>query len=237
MEKVREPAFYHSKIKAWPESERPREKLSRYGPAVLTDAELLALLIESGTRGITALDLARRLLVQYGSLKRLSISGGMEWQRMKGIGSARSARLRAAFEIGRRIETDVREVRTRIHSPEDLVRRLQPRMRALKHEVFQTALLDSANSLIRIETVSRGILNASVVHPREVFKPAVDHLAAAVILVHNHPSGDTRPSGEDRTVTTQMVKAGVVMGIPILDHLIIAASGYFSFAQEGLLKP
>ena len=236
MERVEEATFYHPKIKEWPEEERPREKMFKLGPAVLTDAELLALIIESGVRGITSLDLAKRLLVEYGSLRNLSVSGAVEWKRMKGIGPARSARMRAAFEIGRRIEIGSKEPRTRVQSPQDLVQRLQPQMRVLKHEVFQTALLDSANMLLRIETVSQGILNASVVHPREVFKPAVDYLAAAIILVHNHPSGDARPSSEDRDVTSQMMKAGNVMGIPVLDHLIIAANDYYSFAQEGLLK-
>ena len=209
----------------------------RLGPSILTDAELLALIIESGTQGVTALDLAKRLLVEYGSLKQLSMGGAAEWTRFKGIGVARSARMRAAFEIGRRIEMDDGIVRPRIQSPEALVRRLQPEMRALKHEVFRTALLDSGNVLMHVETISKGILNASLVHPREVFKVAVDHLAAAVILIHNHPSGDARPSSEDRSVTSQMVKAGVVMGIPVLDHLIITETDYYSFAQEGLLKP
>jgi DNA repair protein RadC len=234
--KVKETSFYHTKIKEWPEEERPREKLLALGPQALTDAELLALVIESGTGGITALDLAKRLLVEHECLSELASKGVAELTRMKGIGPARGARVLAALEVGRRIESGKKRTRVKVNSPEDAVAYIQPSIRGLKKEVFKAILLDSGNKIIRDVTVSQGTLNASIVHPREVFKAAVDYLAAGVILVHNHPSGEAAPSMEDRKVTAQFVKAGEVMGIPILDHIILAGNVYFSFAKEGLLK-
>ncbi|MFH1943509.1 MAG: DNA repair protein RadC [bacterium] len=236
IDKVKETSFYHTKIKEWPEEERPREKLLALGPQALTDAELLALVIESGTGGITALDLAKRLLVEHESLSELASKGVAELARMKGIGPARGARILAALEVGRRIDSGKKKARVKVNSPEDVVGYILPSVRGLKKEVFKAILLDSGNKIIRDVTVSQGTLNASIVHPREVFKPAVDYLAAGVILVHNHPSGEAAPSVEDRKVTTQFLKASEVMGIPVLDHIILAGNAYFSFAKEGLLK-
>lgn len=236
IDKVKETSFYHTKIKEWPEEERPREKLLALGPQALTDAELLALVIESGTGGITALDLAKRLLVEHESLSELASKGVAELARMKGIGPARGARFLAALEVGRRIDSGKKKARVKVNSPEDVVGYILPSVRGLKKEVFKAILLDSGNKIIRDVTVSQGTLNASIVHPREVFKPAVDYLAAGVILVHNHPSGEAAPSVEDRKVTTQFLKASEVMGIPVLDHIILAGNAYFSFAKEGLLK-
>ena len=235
-DKVKETSFYHTKIKDWPEDERPREKLLKFGPQVLSEAELLALLIGSGTGGITAVDLAKRLLVENGSLATLASKGVAELSRMKGIGPARGARVLAAFEIGRRVDAGREGDDIKVNAPEDVVRLYGPKLRDLKKEVFKIVLLDSGNRIIRDVTVSEGSLNASIVHPREVFKPAVDHLAAGIILVHNHPSGEPSPSREDRRVTAQMVKASEVMGIPVLDHVVLAGNRFFSFAKEGLLK-
>lgn len=235
-EKVKEAAFYHARIKDWPEGERPREKLLMRGPRALSDAELLALLIESGTGGVTALDLAKRLLVEYHTLSELASKGVAELQRMKGIGPARAARVMAALEVGRRLQKGAASKDVRVDSPEDIVRMKQPEFRGLKKEVFQVMLLDSANKIIRETTISEGTLNASIVHPREVFKTAVDHLAAGVVLLHNHPSGVASPSDEDRKVTRQMVQSGEIMGIPVLDHIILADHTYFSFAKQGLLN-
>ena len=234
--KVKETSFYHTKIKEWPEEERPREKLLKFGPQVLSDAELLALLIGSGTGGVTAVDLAKRLLVEYACLSTLASHGIAELTRMKGIGPACAARILAAFELGRRIEMGSERKNVKVNSPEDVVRFSLPEFRGLKKEVFKAILLDSGNRVIRDVTISQGTLNASVVHPREVFKAAVDYLAAGIILIHNHPSGEPVPSKEDRKVTSQLVKSGEVLGIPVLDHLIIAGRRYFSFVKEGMLK-
>ena len=236
MTKVKETAFYHTKIKDWPENERPREKLLKLGPQALSDAELLALLIESGTGGITAVDLAKSLLIEHQDLSKLAAVGLAELTRMKGIGSARGARILASFELGRRVEAGHPKKKIRFNSPEDVVSVFMPKLRDLKKEVFKVILLDSGHKIIRDVTVSQGTLNASIVHAREVFKPAVDYLAAGIILLHNHPSGETSPSNEDRKMTSLLAKASDIMGIPILDHIIIAGARYFSFAKEGLIK-
>jgi DNA repair protein RadC len=235
IQKVSDITEYHPKIKDWPEPERPREKLLKMGPGFLTDAELIALLIGSGTNGITAIDVAKKLLVDNHQLTGLSKCNYREIVRLKGIGRARAAVLMAAFEIGRRIESQVHEEKKKVSAPDDIVRFLQPAFRALKQEVFKVILLDSGNRIIRDIDITRGTLNASLVHPREVFKTAVDHLAAGVILVHNHPSGETQPSVQDKEITRQLVEAGQIMGIPVLDHLIITQNGYYSFAGEGLI--
>ena len=234
IEKVKEAAFYHTRIKEWPEDERPREKLLKQGAQSLSDAELLALLIESGTGGVTAVDLAKRLLTEHRSLRIMASKGVQELIRMKGIGPARSARIIAAFEAGRRIQAGAIEKRKKIDSPADIVQYYLPRLGNVKREIFTIILLDSGNRVIRDVNISQGTLNASVVHPREVFKAAVDHLAAGVL--HNHPSGEPLPSKEDKHITAQLIKAGDVMGIPVLDHIILAGDQYFSFAKEGLLK-
>jgi len=237
MDKIEDPSAYHRKIKDWPKSERPRERLLDHGPARLSDAELLALLIGSGAGGATAVDIAKTLLSEHGSLWGLASKNIQEYSRMKGIGPARASKIAAAFEIGRRAAAAGEPQGAKIRGPEDIARLFSSRYRDLKREVFTVVLLDGANRIIRDESVSQGVLNASVVAPREVFKPAVDHGAAGVILVHNHPSRETAPSGEDRGVTGQLVRAGEIMGIPVLDHVILAGGGYFSFAKEGLLKP
>jgi DNA repair protein RadC len=234
--KIKEMSYYHTRIKEWPEAERPREKLLEQGAKSLSDAELLALLIESGTGGITAVDLAKRLLTEHRNLNILALKEVEELIRMKGIGPARGARILAAFEIGRRTQAGRIDKRAKIGSPADIVQYYLPKFGKLKREVFSVVLLDSGNRIIRDVIITQGTLNASVVHPREVFKAAVDHLAAGVVLLHNHPSGEAYPSEDDKYITSQLVEAGKVMGIPILDHIILADNQYFSFAREGLLK-
>jgi len=235
--KIRETAFYHPKIKDWPENERPREKLLNSGPQALSDAELIALLVGSGTGGVTAVDVSRKLVQEHGGLAALASKGVPELVRMKGIGRARGARILAAFEIGRRAASGSGSANPKLRSPEDAVRRFGPALAGARQEVFRVILLDSGHRVIRDVTVSQGTLNASLVHPREVFKAAVDGLAASVILMHNHPSGETAPSAEDRSITMQLAEAGRLMGIPVLDHVIVAGGGFFSFARQGLIKP
>lgn len=224
-----------TRIKDWPEDERPREKLLRQGASVLSDGELLALLIRSGTGKETAIDLGRRILTEQRSLRNIAGMSANELMRIHGIGEAKAVELLAAFELGRRVQGAKLEERTTIRSPEDVFRVLQPRLRDLKKEVFYVLLLDSKNGLQREQEVTSGTLNASLVHPREVFKPAIDFLAASVIVVHNHPSGNPEPSGEDKEITKQLVEAGKILGIPLHDHIIIAGNGYTSLAERGLL--
>jgi len=233
---VSDVAYYHTKIKEWPKEERPREKLLSRGAQTLSDAELLALFIGSGTGGITAVDVAKRLLVEYQSLSGLASIGAAELGRMKGIGPARGARILAAFELGRRMEGRPTEEKPRIQTPSDVARIFAPQLRDLKRETFRVLLLDSGNRILRDVIVTEGTLNASLVHAREVFKPAIDHLAAGVILLHNHPSGEAKPSNEDREITKQLVHSGRIMGIPVMDHVIIAGNAYYSFAESNLIN-
>jgi len=233
--KGNEAVEYHPKIKDWPEQERPREKLIRNGSSFLSDAELLALLIGSGSGGITAVDLAKRLLCDFHHLSGLAQCNLPELCRLKGLGLARASRLMAAFEIGRRIEADHPAGTCKISTPADIVKRYQSVLRSLKREIFKVILLDSGNRVIRDVDISVGTLNASLVHPREVFKTAIDYLSAGIILLHNHPSGEAVPSKQDKLVTQQLVQAGQLMGIPVLDHIIIADSAFYSFANEGLV--
>jgi DNA repair protein RadC len=234
-EKVKEVSYYNTRIKDWPESERPREKLMKHGPAALTDAELLAILISSGTSKVTAVDLAKRLLVEHKNLRELAGMSVADLKKFKGIGAARAVALVSAFELGRRLHTREDEQLPIVRSPQDIAARYIPKLRDLKKEIFLVLLLNSANGIIKEVKISEGSLNASVVHPREVFKAAIDELAAGVILVHNHPSGNRTPSNEDIALTKQILQAGKVVGIPVHDHIVIAGGSYTSFAEENLL--
>ncbi len=226
---------YHSSIRSWPIDERPREKLLKRGREALSDAELLAILIGSGTGRITALDLGKTLLRDFGSLGSLAARPAQELRRYKGLGEARSVSLIAAFELGRRTAAESAPGRHRIGGPDDVVRHYGPLLRDLQQEVFRVLLLDSANHLVRDVVISTGILNCSLVHPREVFRPAILEPAAGIILLHNHPSGNPEPSPEDQQVTRQLAETGKIMGIPVHDHIIVAREKYCSFAERGIL--
>lgn len=226
---------YHLRIKEWPEQERPREKMFSLGPRFLSDAELLAILIGSGTKNATALDIAKKMLVDYNGLTNVASKNTREITRLKGVGNARGARLLAAFEIGRRIESKT-NYRQKFSCAKDVVQYYLPTLRHLKYEVFRAMLLDNGNKLIKDVEITKGTLNASLVHPREVFKEAIDHLAAGVIVIHNHPSGNINPSKEDIDVSYQLKKAGEIVGIPVIDHLIVAGDAYFSFADQGFFN-
>ncbi|MCK5148156.1 DNA repair protein RadC [bacterium] len=222
-------------IKDWPEGERPREKLLKHGAGTLGNAELLAILIGSGTRGKTALDLGHLLLCQADGINNLATLTPDSLRRVKGVGCASAARISAALELGRRLASGQVEKRQKLISPEAIAQKFGPALHDLRHEVFKVILLDGGNKLLRDVDITRGILNASLIHPREVFKVAVDNSAAAIVLMHNHPSGEINPSKEDISVTRQMTDAGRIMGIPVLDHIIIGRKQHYSFAQEGML--
>lgn len=233
--KVKEVSYYHARIKDWPEAERPREKLMKRGVGALSDAELLAILIGSGTGKATAVDVAKQLLIENRSLRELASKSVMELRRFEGIGPARAVTIVSAFELARRLHSREDEKLGVVQSPEDVAARYIAKLRDLKKEVFLVLLLNSANKIIKDVELTSGTLNASLVHPREVFKAAIDERAASVILVHNHPSGNRAPSSEDITLTKQIVEAGKVVGIPVHDHIIIAGGAYTSFAEENLL--
>jgi len=233
--KVSEPSLYHSKITDWPMDERPREKLMHRGAAALSDSELLAILLRTGTGSITAVDLAKTLLKDFRTVEHLATRAVQDLRQYKGLGEAKAISVIAAFELGRRTASARGTEKLQITSPEDVVRAYGPLVRDLHQEVFKVLLLDSANHVLRDVTVTTGILNSSLVHPREVFRPAILEPAASMILLHNHPSGNPEPSAEDIQITRQLVEASKVVGIPIHDHIIIALEKFTSFAERGLL--
>lgn len=226
------------RIKEWPGPERPRERLQTAGPAALSLRELLGILIGSGTEGRSAVEVAGDLLKGAdGSLRRLASAPPAEMQRVRGVGPAVAARLAAALELGRRLAREGPSDRTRIRGPADVYEWCAPSMRDALQEEFRVLLLNTQHAVMREVVVTRGILDASVVHPREVFRAAIVESAAAVILVHNHPSGDPTPSREDREVTQQLVAAGRILGIPVLDHVIIGDARYVSLVEAGVMAP
>jgi DNA repair protein RadC len=229
---VHEP--YRLRIPEWPRDERPREKLMHRGAEALSDAELLAILLRTGSRKGTAVDVAKALLREFGALENVASRPLQDLRRLHGLGAVKAVTLLAAFELGRRAAS-AQGSKLQVRSPDDVVGRYQPLLRDLRHEVFKVLLLDSANHLLRDVKVSDGILNSSLVHPREVFRPAILEPAAGIILLHNHPSGNPEPSGEDVQITRQLVEASKIIGIPIHDHIIIAGSSYTSFAEKGLM--
>lgn len=225
---------YHTTIKDLPEEMRPRERLLKQGEESLSPAELIAILLGSGTRQKTAVQLAEYLLAEYKGLRFLKDASFEELSTIKGIGAAKAARLKAAVELGRRLAADYHH-RQVIRSPEDVKSRVMEEMRYLDREHFRAAYLDRKNHVISIETISIGGLHSSIVHPREVFKPAVKKSAAGIILIHNHPSGDPSPSAEDVEVTKRLTEAGKIMGIDIIDHVIIGDRDYCSMRAKGLI--
>ena len=216
-------------------SERPRERLERAGPESLALVELLALVLRTGGRGNGALRLSHSLVERFGSLDALARAGTAELRGVTGMGPAKIASLRAAFEIGARLSRTPLAPGEKLHSPEQVVAHFGARMRRYRQEVFVVLLLDSRHRLIGEVEVSRGSLNQSLVHPREVFGPALREAAAALLVVHNHPSGDPAPSREDHEVTQRLVRAGEILGIRVIDHLVIGGTDFTSFARAGHL--
>jgi len=222
-------------IREWADDERPRERLEKHGAGVLSTAELLAIFLRTGTRNQTAVDVSRELLKGHDGLSHLSRSSVQELCRFKGVGKAKAVSLLAIFELARRIESQNRQKKTKVKKPADVANRYLPFMRDLNREVFKVVLLDSANQIIKDVTITKGTLNSSLVHPREIFKTAIDHMAAGIILLHNHPSGNPEPSAEDISITQQIKEAGELLSIPVLDHIIIAGQEFTSMAELGHL--
>lgn len=219
------------------EDERPREKLLNFGAEVLTNSELIAILINNGTKNKSAIDLAKELLGKHeNKLFELTRCEVDSFKSLDGIGDAKAATLAAAFELGKRIKIENLNIKDKITSPDKIGQYFIQKLASETVEKFFAIYLSTANKIIKEKQITSGTLNASLVHPREVFKTAVSVSANSIILVHNHPSGNTRPSNADIEVTNQLVKAGKMMDIQILDHLIIAGNTYFSFKSEGLIS-
>jgi DNA repair protein RadC len=208
------------------------------GAASLSSRELIAILIGSGTEGRSAVDVAGELLrATAGSLRRLASSSSAELEHVSGVGPAVAARISAALELGRRMAREGPQERTRIEGPRDVYERCAPALRDLAQEEFHVLLLNTQHAVVRDAPITRGTLDASLIHPREVFRLAIAENAASIILTHNHPSGDPTPSPDDRSVTRQLVEAGAVLGIPVMDHVIIGDGRYLSFVEAGLIAP
>lgn len=223
-------------IRDLPIQERPREKMMHLGVRALSNAELLALLIRTGNRDKSALALAQDVLeLMQEGIHELGSLTTQELCSVKGIGPSKAALLLAASELARRISMDPCLVRERILTPDEVYHRLGQDLKHLAKEVFRVAFLDTKHAVIDCEDISVGSLNASIVHPREVFNRAVKKSAAALILMHNHPSGHPEPSAEDIALTRRLVKAGEMMGINILDHVIIGRGGYLSMKAQNLI--
>jgi DNA repair protein RadC len=227
------------KISELPQDERPREKLLSRGATALTNPELIAILLRTGLPGANAVDVARQLLTRYDSLSGLSRCSVQEIEVIPGIGEAKAIQLVAAFGLGQRLASE-RLAKQKLDSPELVHELMAADMRALHKESLRVVLLDTRYHLIRIEEVSLGSVNESIAHPRDVFRPAVVASAYAVIVVHNHPSGDPSPSQSDHSLTRRLVEAAELLQIKLLDHVIIGAPAegrqpYFSFKEAGVL--
>ncbi len=225
-------------INHWPQDERPREKLLKDGEHTLSDSELLAIIIRCGAKGLSAMDLARRILQKFKTFRNLSHTDPSQWEEFQGLGlgKAKISQIKAAVEIGRRlVETEIKISRPKIESSKDVAKILTPRMRDLKKEVFKIVFLDSESRIIDIAETGEGTVNQVNPLLREIFHKALQSFAPFLICCHNHPSGNFQPSPEDKKFTQELAKTGETLSIKTLDHIIIGADGYFSFSDAGLI--
>lgn len=227
-------------IQELPEGDRPREKLARLGAGALSEAELIAILLRVGMKGVNAVELARQLLVKYGSLAALARCSVAEIAKVKGIGLAKAVQLAAAFGLGQRLAFETISAQP-MDRPEFAYQLLGAEMRTLERESLRILLLDTKLRLMRMEEISLGSLNETTAHPREILRPVFIHAAFAFIIVHNHPSGDPSPSEADRRLTRRLIEAATLLQIRFSDHVIIGAPmpgrlPYFSFAEAGMMQ-
>jgi len=222
------------KIKSLPSDERPREKLIKYGSRTLTNSELLAIILRTGNKKESVLELSNKFFKRYNlkSLSRVKITG---LKKQLGIGDVKACQIMACFELGKRLSAFKEDKKPVIESAKDVAKLFIPEMSALEEEHFKGIYLDPRKRIIKQETIFIGSLNESVIHPREIFKIALDENAAAIILLHNHPSGDTSPSSFDIEITKELIKAGELLGIQVLDHIIIGGKEYFSLREKGII--
>ncbi len=226
---------YHVTIKDLPCEERPRERLLKLGAEYLSLSELIAIIIRTGTHAQSAVQIAEQLLSVFGGIQPLLKASVEELSRINGIGMAKATQLKAVFELGKRLAATSSGVEMVIRSPESVANLLMQEMRFLEKEHFKAVLLNTKNVVIKVETISIGHLNASLVHPRELYKEAIKHSSAALILAHNHPSGDPSPSNEDLQITKRLCEVGELVGIRVLDHIIFGDNKYISLREKGML--
>lgn len=229
----------YQSIKNWPEEERPRERLLKLGADNLSNAHLLAIILRTGGGGKSAIDLAMELLTSFKNLKNIESASLKEFTQLKGIkgmGAAKVAQIKAAFELGRRLFREPDEKGPAFSSSHDVYSYYHPLVKDLKKEVLLCAMLDAKNRIFRDCRISEGTLTNSLIHPREAFRNAIKESAASVIFVHNHPSGDPTPSREDISITERLVHTGEIVGIKVLDHIIIGYSKHISLMDDGYIK-
>ena len=224
------------KIKNWPIEERPQERLIRGGPEYLSDAHLLAVVLRIGNREKSVVDLCREVLKASGGLNQLGKYEISELTSFPGIGLAKAAQIKALMELSTRINTFIPKRKKKMLSSQEVFQIFWPYYKNKKREIFKSVLLDSKHRILKDHVISQGSLNQSIVHPREVFNPAIRESAAAIIFLHNHPSGDPSPSKEDIETTHRLVKVGELVGIKVLDHIIIGDGIYFSMKDSGNLR-
>ena len=229
-------SFDHAKVSGVRSEGLPRERLAGRGARALSDAEVVALLLRTGSAERNAVALAHETLRVCGGLVGLGRRSCFELERLGGLGPAKASSLVAAFELGRRVASRPLQRGAILNGPDDVFRHFAPLLCAERRECFLVVMLDGRHRILGDETVSIGTLTASLVHPREVFRPALERAAAAIVLVHNHPSGDPSPSGEDRRVTQRLREAGELLGIRVVDHVVVAESGFFGFQESGELS-
>jgi DNA repair protein RadC len=222
-------------LKELPEKERPRERLLYHGETSLSNAELLAIVLGSGTKSESALQLAQRILKEAGDFQTLSNMSIRELREFNGIGLAKAAQLKASLELARRYTGRMEQKKPKFSNSRTVFEYFAPNFRGKQHEEFWVLVLDAKNKLLIEAIVSKGTLMASIVHPREIFQIAIKNAGASIIILHNHPSGDPDPSSEDRKVTQQIAEAGKLLAIPLLDHVIVGMNQYYSFKDSGLL--
>ncbi len=233
MQKVKK---YSTHIKDWPEEDRPREKLLKNGEHTLSNSELLAILVRSGIKGESAIDLARRILQKFKTFRSMSHADISHWKEIKGLGIAKIAQIKSAIEIGRRFrEDEILKEKNSINSSRDVAEIMIPRMRDLKKELFKAILLNSKSQIIEIIEIEKGTVDKVNPILREIFHQCLKYYASSIICIHNHPSGNPNPSGPDKKFTSELKQAGCILNIEVLDHIIIGDNDYFSFADEGLL--
>lgn len=218
-----------------PVQERPRERLKNFGPEALSAQELLALIIGRGIPGKSVMNIAQELLSRFGNIQAISQATIEELSLIKGIGLAKAVQIKACFELGKRQELEPEVKDLDIRNPQRVVKAIRASIQDKAREHFKLIILNSRNRVLSISTVSVGTINSNLVHPREVFKEAIRHNAASVILAHNHPSGNPEPSEEDREITGRLIEAGRIIGISVLDHVIVGKNSYYSFKEKGLM--
>jgi DNA repair protein RadC len=220
-------------IRDLPLAERPRERLLHYGAEALSTSELLAILLRTGTPSESALGLAERIVATFGGLREVATATIAQFGKVKGVGPVKAVEIKAAIELGKRLHALSPETRPAIRTPADVASLVMSELRHETREHLKAILLDTKNQVLRIVTVSVGSLNESIVHPRELFHEAIRHSAAAVIVVHNHPSGDPAPSAEDIAVTRRLREAGQILGIELLDHVVLGDGRWVSLKEQG----